>query len=84
MEYFINYVTAPAPFFPDSGTTYERAASPNAALGSFTKGWDGIVGLELVEVYATADSFHKKNEPLATWMSAKVMQASGVKGGVVQ
>ena len=69
-EFFINYVTFPAPFFGERGQEYQEADTAREALEIAAK------GMYRAEAYENADAFHKKQEPLARYMSNRALAES--------
>lgn len=69
-EFFIHYVTFPAPFFGEQGQVYQEADTAQEALEIAAE------GMYRAEAYENADALHKKQEPLARYMSNRALAES--------
>ena len=68
-EYFIHYMTFPAPFVGDSGDCYREAESPEAALLALAERSASSVAIYSAHAFASADDYHKRRSPLARYAS---------------
>jgi hypothetical protein len=67
-EYFIAGTTFPAPIFGESFTRYVQADTPEDAL-RITVASYGKLGVYSARAFPSADGYHKKQPPLAEWLS---------------
>jgi hypothetical protein len=72
-EFFIRANSFAAPFFSDESTHYVEADTPEAALEALAADYSHPAGLYAAVAYATADAFHKGEEPLAQWLCNKAL-----------
>jgi hypothetical protein len=68
-EYFVWANSNAAPFFSDESTGYIEADSPQSALDLYVFGYDHPAGLYAANVYENADAYHKRQAPLARFIS---------------
>lgn len=69
-EFFITARTFAAPIFSDSWDEYVVAEDAETALREFAaKAQEGYAGLYAAEVWASADDYHKRRDPLFRWLS---------------
>jgi hypothetical protein len=68
-EYFIVANSFAAPFFSDDSTAFVKAASPVEALRKFAANYKHPAGLYAAIAFASADAYHKREKPLAKWLS---------------
>jgi hypothetical protein len=66
-EYFVVADSFAAPFFSDQSERYVEGENPHAALEQFAADYAHPCGLYSANLYASADAYHKKAEPLARW-----------------
>lgn len=72
MEYFIVAESFAAPFCSDTSTSHITADTPAVALEAFAKAYRHPFGLFCANCYASADAYHKGQEPLAKWHSNRL------------
>lgn len=68
-EFFIVANSFAAPFCSDQDTSYIDARTPEGALIGFAESYKHPFGLYAAMCYASADAWHKKERPLAEWLS---------------
>ncbi len=66
-EFFVWSNSFAAPFFSDSDTRFVQAESAAAALDKARAEYRHPAGLFAMNVYASADAYHKKADALATY-----------------
>ncbi len=67
-KFFVWANSFAAPFFSDTDTTYVEAAEAETALTTFVQAYSHPAGLYAAQVYASADAYHKSENPLAEWL----------------
>jgi hypothetical protein len=75
-EYFIVANSFAAPFVSDQSTAFRTARTPAGALLDFAATYRHPTGLYAAAAYRSADAYHKREPPLARWLSnqAKAME----------
>lgn len=68
-EFFVVANSFAAPFVSDTSTRFVTAESPQAALEKFAGEYSHKCGLYAAECYESADAYHKRERPLAKWLS---------------
>lgn len=68
-EYFIVANSFAAPFVSDQSTSFAVGLTPLSALSAFADDYAHPCGLYAAEAYASADAYHKREKPLARWLS---------------
>lgn len=67
-EYFIISRSFAAPFFSDESTGFVAAETPEAALEAYAASYPHPCGLYSAAAYASADAYHKNENPLRRWL----------------
>lgn len=80
-EYFIVANSFAAPIVSDRSTSYVKSADPKEALRQFKANYDHPCGLYAVNVYGSADDYHKEKEPLCQWLCNKAKERMKRRGG---
>lgn len=74
-EYFVMANSNAAPMFSDTSSYYIKADSPEEARDKAVKEYKHSCGLYALNVYGSADDYHKNKDPLAKWRSKKAKEA---------
>src|ERR1044072_4686078 len=67
-EYFVVANSFAAPFVSDKWEQFVEGETTEAALGAFAASCGHPAGLYAAEIYADANSYHKRDQPLARWL----------------
>jgi len=76
-EYFIVANSFAAPFVSDKSEAWWNGISPEDALLAFRKEYKHPCGLYCAYLYADANAYKKKEQPLATYMAPEALKAWG-------
>jgi hypothetical protein len=68
-EYFIVTSSFAAPFCSDTDQFFQEGVSPRHVLEKVARQYSHPCGLFAAVCYESADSYHKKEKPLAKWLS---------------
>lgn len=75
-EYFCLANSNAAPFFSDTDKFFVNAENPQEACEKARINYQHPFGLYAVAVYHDANSYHKKEKPLSSWLSDKAKKDS--------
>jgi hypothetical protein len=70
-EYFVITISFPAPVCGDQSEKYVQADNPIDAWQKAEKSYSHPFGLFSVQVFKSADDYHKKNTPEVYWITDK-------------
>lgn len=79
-EFFVVTNSNAAPFFSDTANWFVKAKTAEEAVKKARKGYKHPAGLFVLNVYSSADAYHKGEKPLVQWLSKWAdMRTNGVK-----
>jgi len=74
MEFFIVANSKAAPIVSDTSHFFAEGETAAAVRDLAVAEYDHPAGLYALNVYASADAYHKKQDPLAVWRSPEAMK----------
>lgn len=78
MQYFVITASNAAPFFGDTDEKFIEAANPAEAVRLTRANYKHPAGLYALSVYSDANSYHKRQPPLAQWLSPRARVRDGL------
>ncbi len=84
-EYFVVANSRAAPFFSDKSEQFVIGEDPHKTIAEFANNYSHPAGLFSARLYANADSYHKNQEPLASWYSPEAYSqvSKAPSGGII-